>query len=149
MKEIVQKIRFESERKMILNFLDSLELKIFDPNTNLTEYINSQADENFKDLIRAYFSDLEPEKVLSKIKELRNELENVNRIVLTVNFDADSSTIDIVKNYLSKDQDKPVIIEFVKDPSIIGGASIENDGYIFEHSFRNYFEKRREAKNGL
>lgn len=153
MNEILKIVNTSWEREALFNFLESLEAKIFDPNLNFVEFVNSNLEDKFKSNVISYFdatdTSQKAEHVLLKLKELRDGLKKMPKVVLTVTIDPDSNTIDMVKKTLNDTTDEPVIIEFVKDLSIIGGASVEKDGYIFEHSFRNYFEKRKGANSGV
>lgn len=152
MSDLMKNIKLESEREALLVFIDKVESKLFEPDFNLLEYVNSELKPEIQNDLKSYLGleeQREVEEIFTKLKKLKSELKSLPKITIVANIDPDSNTIDMVKNYLKDVADKPVLIDFVKDPSIIGGASVENDGYIFEHSFRNYFEKRREAKNGL
>ncbi len=152
MKEILDLITTNEDRVSINNFLERLKERLFDPMVSLPELIKAEAPSQFTDSLLSYFSDIsfdEAEEVLSKLKGLEEQIQSIPKATLTIAFEPDKSTIDTVRNTLKSDTDKPVFVEFVKNPLLIGGAVIEKDGVIFEHSFRNYFDKRKGAKNGL
>lgn len=152
MKEIIDLITTNDERKSLNNFLGKLKEKNFDPTISLSELIKSDAPEKFVEVLLSCFSDIsfdEAEEILSRLKELEEKIQSIPQATLTITFEPDKSTIDAVRDTLKGDTDKSVVVEFVKSPLLIGGAVIEKDGIIFEHSFRDYFEKRKEAKNGL
>lgn len=152
MNDLIRKISTIKEKDKVLTFLDSFEFAAFNPNMNLSDFINQNAPDFIEDEVLSYFKNElllgQSEQVLQKIKELRKDLGSLSKVTLTIAQDPSEQTINVVKQHITN-EDKPVLIEFVKDPTIIGGAVIESNGSIFEHSFRDYFEKRREAKNGV
>jgi F0F1-type ATP synthase delta subunit len=153
MNDILKLITTSKDKADLINFLEDLGNKIFDPSLNYSEFIESKSPEKFRSFLKQHFADelinVQNEPILAKIKELKRLIQTLPHVTLTLANDPDDRSIDMVRNKLFENDDKPALIEFVKDPNLIGGAIIESNGYIFEHSFRNYFEKRREAKNGF
>lgn len=152
MSNIVKNLTTTGERRQLIEFLDRLMSSIFDPSLNFNDFINSGPEKFRLDLIDYFSEDLahfEAEKCFSKCKTLKEELTDVSKTILTLAIEADMNTNDMVRSSLNEHEDKPVIVDFVKDPNLIGGCVIENNGRIFELSFRDYFEKRKRGKNGL
>lgn len=148
MNEILKQISTVSERDELIEFLNLLEQKIFNTNISLAEFIDDNAPVRLKVAIKEFLlaesTQGQEEKIFSKSKEIENGLVVIPTITLTIANDPTDETVEIVRQYL-KSTGKPVLVEFIKDKSLIGGAVIENNGRVFEYSLRNYFEKRREA----
>ncbi|MDO8335484.1 MAG: F0F1 ATP synthase subunit delta [Candidatus Saccharibacteria bacterium] len=151
MNEILKRVTTVNERDELTEFLNLLEQKIFNANISIAEFIDDNAPVRFKVAIKEFLlaesAQGQEEKIFSKSKELKNGLVVIPTITLTIANDPTDETVEIVRQYLES-TGKPVLVEFTKDKSLIGGAVIENSGRVFEYSLRDYFEKRKET-NGL
>lgn len=147
MNEILNHITTTKERDELLSFLDLLKGKAFDPGLNLNEFINLACPQKYIGLVKQIFTggsgSVQSEQILTKVKEIEEKLKSLPHVTLTLAHEPDQSSIDIVERFFRQTLERPVVIEFIKDPTIIGGSVIESNGYVFEYSFRDYFEKKR------
>lgn len=146
MNEVLTSITTMEDKMRLLGFLDELSRQIFDPSVNVYDFVDNNlgglTGESLKSFLSSNIEDGKVEMLLKQIKELREKLDALPKITLTVAKIPHENQLDDVKKEF-EDIDIPVIIEFIEDKTLIGGAVIEGNGYIFEHSFRNYFEKRK------
>lgn len=152
MNKVIMLVSTVVERENLLNFLDQFDQRIFNESISPDDLLQSGAPEKFRESLKEYFSNEiesgQVEALFAKCKELRSQLKNISKITLTIACDPTDETVQSVRQFF-QDTDKPVLIEFLKDLLIVGGAVIESNGRIFEQSFRVYFEKRREERRGL
>lgn len=148
MNEVIKNISTMDEKIRLLIFLDELSKKIFDPELDIYAFIDSNlgglTGESLKTFLSSNINTGRVEMVLKQIKELRENLDRLPKITLTAAQIPSENQMQNVKNEFA-DIDIPVIIEFKEDKDLVGGAVLEGNGYIFEHSFRDYFEKRRRS----
>lgn len=142
------------EREELLVFLDRFDQIIFDSNNDPATFVEQNLEDKYKNAVLIYLSQGvgSPNDLYEKSKILRQELLGIDVIVLTVPI---SLTIEQKLNIAKHARSicaGSILVDFVVDQSIVGGAMVESNGRIGEYSFRRYFEKRQiilREQNGI
>lgn len=87
-----------------------------------------------------FFSD-----IVSYYRKLQDERENIARAQVTAAVDLDEATLDLIAEALGKVVGKKVVIEFKKDPELIGGVVARVGDLVWDGSVRTQLKKIKET----
>jgi hypothetical protein len=154
MSDIKELIFSTFERDKMIAFLDQFDQIIFNTNSDVKSFINNSVDEAKREFIMSRLNRAEggTEYLFSLSKTLRQELEGLPVITLTVPMEVDQQFASHITELTRSITGTQVLVDIKKDLSLIGGAIVEGVGRVCEYSFRRYFELQKEAKeveNGL
>lgn len=131
------------ERDKVINFLDQLDQIIYKSGTD----VKNQISENFTGELQTTIAQvllqagIDPENLARQSRLLKEEIEALPVITLTTPIVVDEEKALALTLKAREITGKPVILNFNKDTSLIGGAIVEGSGRIGEYSFRRYFQK--------
>ncbi len=143
MKSIKDMILTIFERERVLNFLDQFDQIIYKPEISVKNYISENFTGEELETISSSLLSLgeSPEALASQSKSLRQEIEGLPVLVLTVPMSIDQNLASRICQKARSTTGVPVIIDLKSDPALIGGAVVEGNGRVGEYSFRRYFSK--------
>lgn len=151
MNTVIESIMTVNERDLLLNFLDQFDRIIFDSKIDMKSFVSQLQDAGTRDSLLSYFGeDLDnknSEALFTKSKDLKEALRILKEVVIVGTLPTDKA-VGPVSVQLKSLTDIPVIIQYSTDESLVGGATVESRGFLVEHSFRNYFEKRKIERRG-
>ena len=123
------------ERDSVVKFLDQFDQIIFDSKIDVKSWVEKNAPIEFS------VESVDPEELFTKSKALRKDMMSLSTIGISVSMELDDSFIDKMSSWIFENTGKKVLLDIRNDKDLLGGAIVESGGYIFEHSFRSYFEK--------
>lgn len=145
--EFIEEILTKEDLMFFIEEINSIEKLIFEkPNISISEKLKeSMANKNFVEKIKK----LEERKIISKdpeenkilFEKLKKDIKNLPQIKIIINFQPRKIFINKVSNWLTKKVGQKLILDFIFNPDVVGGAIIEYQGKQLNLSLAEKIEK--------
>ncbi len=152
MNDIKELITTGFERDNVVNFLDQFDQIIFNSAIDVKSYIAQHVPPYLQLFLATFLTQtgLSSDNLFAQSKVLRAQVNSIPTITLTTPFVPDFEMARRIGTFARKTTGMPVLIDFNLDLTILGGAVVEGNGKVAEHSFRQYFEEKlKGGKHGI
>ncbi len=146
---ITEKINTIEEKKQLASFLEEFQRVCFNEKITLEDFIESHASQNLKQELMAYLiqkNGTDRQAISEKVHLLIGELKDIPVIHLTLAFDADFEAKVRLTQFIRNTMKETVLVDFLKNEGIGGGAIIEGKERIGTYTLMEYFEAKSVEK---
>jgi len=133
--ELFNLVRTKDDFSLIKAQLDLLESGLYETKGNTFDYVlKNKISSSLSGLILKLIKTEKKENVIEKI---RQELEGVKFLKVTLAIDPSEKFIESMADWLNKMNSRNIALDIEVDQSIIGGVIVEFEGKYFDASLRS------------
>lgn len=139
--ELFSRVRTIEERSKLVSEIDLLLSSIYeDQGKGFESCLKNKVRHWVSEIVRSEISN-DPSAMHEYLGQVKNELEKLEVIKLTLAFEPSDATIDKFFDFVAKNVEERVVLEFEFDARILGGALITYKGEYRDFSLKRLFEE--------
>ena len=151
---VIDSVNTKVQEDSLLKQIDTLIDYLYKKEGSIEEKVSKVMSHEYKEKITSIAEkeniDLnEPVKFQKFLEDLKEEIRKVAIINLHLSLDPSDSLVQSIASWLAPNMGHKVIIDVIKEPSLIGGMSISNKGVYWEHSIRKKLLEKFKSKEFL
>jgi len=147
LKEISPQISTSYHLKDLQRALDQLQTSFFQKKQTFVQTLDQEIpfplSETLKKVAVAHEVDLQnTEDVNEFINKLRDELQQIRRLTITMSIQPTLALIKEINRWIILNLKQVVVLDFVTDQTLIGGAIVEFNGVYKDYSVKHLMENQ-------
>lgn len=142
--QIIEKIVTKEDLLLFLDEIDILKENLFkNPEIPFLEKIKGKLSPNFQEIFEKIGKNLfdNPQQLISLFEDLKEKLLKLPQIKLELAFSPSPKFLLKLRNWLREKTQKPLLLDIVVNPEIVGGAKIYYQGKFGDFSLEKEIEK--------
>lgn len=139
--EIQKVIITVDDRNELIRALDAVYENGLQDQSRVREKLNNDFSRRIIEIVLRTAQFIDPSQFLEQVSQLKKNLSLCRVFRITLAFNASESTIDRISSFVKEQFGEDVILEVLKDESIVGGSIVEFEGVYRDYSLNKMIDK--------